>query len=314
MSNVDKEHLSKAPVRDRAEMNAYFPSDYSLAKFTAPTTGAQQPSYPAPYKGPKKVLMIGTQERYLPVEDGKFFSSGNHPVETLLPIAHLDAAGFEIEIATPSGDHVKLEDWAFPQADKVVKAAYAKYKEKLENPLDLRAVVKNSGLGAGSDYVAVFVPGGHAALNDIPLSRDVGTILNQALENDKFVITLCHGPGCLLSAAVAKTPEDALAQKGALNFADPEKLSGLAPNPFAGYETCVFPDAIDSGVLPEIGYLPAPMLWMAGDALGKAGLKVLPSPELGRVHKDRHLLTGDSPLAADKLGNLAAETLLEAFK
>ena len=30
--------LSKEPVRDRAEHNAYFPSDYSLSVYTSPKT------------------------------------------------------------------------------------------------------------------------------------------------------------------------------------------------------------------------------------------------------------------------------------
>ena len=30
--------LSKTPVRDRAEHNAYFPSDYSLSVYTSPVT------------------------------------------------------------------------------------------------------------------------------------------------------------------------------------------------------------------------------------------------------------------------------------
>ncbi|QDH13265.1 protein deglycase HchA [Formicincola oecophyllae] len=308
----DANTLSKAPVPDRAERDAFFPSPFSLSEFTAPTTGAAQPHYSNPYKGPLKVLMIGTQERYLPVTQGRYFSTGNHPVETLLPIAHFLAAGFDVDVATVSGDHVKFENWAFPEQDPVVKGAYDHLKARFENPLDLRKVVRDGGLEKGS-YAALFVPGGHGALNDLPLSRDVGTLMVEALKRDRFVVTLCHGPGSLLSAAVAQTPEESPVLAPALNFANPEMIQGLAPNPFKGYETCVFPDAIDNGILPEIGYLPAPMRWLAGDALAQAGLKVLPSPKLGRVHRDRHLLTGDSPLAAEKLGELAAATLLEAY-
>jgi molecular chaperone Hsp31 and glyoxalase 3 len=37
------------------------------------------------------------------------FSTGNHPVEMLLPMHHMDQAGFEIDIATLSGNPAKLE-------------------------------------------------------------------------------------------------------------------------------------------------------------------------------------------------------------
>jgi len=35
---------------------------------------------------------------------------------------------------------------------------------------------------------------------------------------------------------------------------------------------------------------------------------------MGAVHRDRILLTGDSPLASNALGRLAAETLLKEVK
>ena len=47
--------------------------------------------------------MIATDERYIQMQNGKFFSTGNHPVEMLLPMFHLDNAGFEIDVATLSG-------------------------------------------------------------------------------------------------------------------------------------------------------------------------------------------------------------------
>ncbi len=32
--------------------------------------------------------MIAAEERYVLLENGKMFSTGNHPVETLLPLHH----------------------------------------------------------------------------------------------------------------------------------------------------------------------------------------------------------------------------------
>lgn len=57
-------------------------------------------------------------ERYL--ADGKNgkFSTGNHPVEMLPLMYHLDLAGSEIAIATPSGDPVKLRCGAFTKTQR----------------------------------------------------------------------------------------------------------------------------------------------------------------------------------------------------
>ena len=43
------------------------------------------------------------------LQNGTFFSTGNHPVETLLPMLHIHKAGFAIDVATLSGNHAKFE-------------------------------------------------------------------------------------------------------------------------------------------------------------------------------------------------------------
>lgn len=80
----------------------------------------------------KKVLMIATDERYIQMQNGKFFSTGNHPVEMLLPMFHLDNAGFEIDVATLSGNPAKLEMWAMPKQEQVVLDTFQKYADKLK--------------------------------------------------------------------------------------------------------------------------------------------------------------------------------------
>ncbi|KAI7693276.1 Protein deglycase, partial [Hortaea werneckii] len=113
------------PIVDQAEANAFFPSPFSLTQYVTSKTDFDGANYPNKYTGGKwRVLLIATQERYLAMEDGTFFSTGNHPVEMLLPILHLDAAGFDIDIATISGQPVKFEMWAFPKEDAAVKGIY----------------------------------------------------------------------------------------------------------------------------------------------------------------------------------------------
>lgn len=53
------------------------------------------------------------------------------------------------------------------------------------------------------------------------------------------------------------------------------------------------------------------MKWRLQETLEENGVKVLNEDITGQVHKDRNLLTGDSPLAANNLGILAANELLE---
>ena len=277
----------RAPTPDVAEENAFFPSPYSLSLYTSSKTDFDGTTYPAPYAGGKwKVLMIASQERYLLMRNGRFFSTGNHPVEMLLPMYHMDLAGFEIDVATPSGDPVKLEMWAFPREDEAVAGTYEKYRDRLKKPRILSEVVQD--LDAGN-YIGIFIPGGHGVLNDIPFSRDVKKALYWARDNDRYVISLCHGPAGLLAAGLDEREEDFL---------------------YRGYEICVFPDSLDTGANIEIGYIPGPMPWLVGERLRELGVKILNPDITGRVHRDRYLLTGDSPLASNNLGKLAADTLL----
>ena len=79
--------------------------------------------------------MIAAEERYVLLENGKMFSTGNHhPVEMLLPLHHLMEAGFDVDVATLSGYPAKLELWAMPTEDEAVISTYNKLKEKLKQP------------------------------------------------------------------------------------------------------------------------------------------------------------------------------------
>ncbi len=285
--------LSKEPTPDLAEENAFFPSPYSLQQYTSSKTDFDGADYPERYPGEKwKVLMICTDERYILMQNGKMFSTGNHPVEMLLPMFHIDAAGFEIEVATLSGNPVKLEMWAVPQDDAAVKEIYQKYLPKLKAPTKLSTVldvVKSDQ----SPYIGLFVPGGHGVLAAIPESEEVKQVLKAFKDQDRTVITLCHGPAFLLAASVGEKPENYI---------------------YKGYEICVFPDSLDEGANLAIGYMPGKLPWLVGEKLKQLGVRILNEGITGQVHQDRKLLTGDSPLASNNLGKLAAPVLIEEAK
>lgn len=283
--------LTIEPVKDRAEHNAYFPSDYSLSIYTSPVTNFDGFKFDKSYSGGKyKVLMIATDERYLQMANNKYFSTGNHPVETLLPMLHIDGAGFEIDIATLSGNSVKLEMWAMPEKDDSIMDFYNKYLNKFENPLKLDTIL-DQVTAEDSPYLGVFIPGGHGALINLPESKEVKDVLKWALNNDKRIITLCHGPAALLAGAI-----------------DEKEFL------FKGYEMTVFPDSIDEGANQEIGYMPGKLKWLLAEKLESLGVKILNEAISGQVHIDRNLITGDSPLAANNLGIVVADELLKQVK
>lgn len=279
----------KRPTPDEAEDNAFFPSSYSLGQYTSPKTdfdglATEKNAYAG---GRWKVLVIATEERYMLMQNGTMFSTGNHPVETLLPLHHLHAAGFGIEVATLTGAPAKLEWWAFPQDDDAVGGTWDLLKEKFKSPKRLDDVVDEE-LGDDSDYLGVFVPGGHGAMLTLPQSKNVQKSLDWFLDKDRLIVTLCHGPAALLAASI-----------------------GREQSPFHGYTTCSFPDSVDQGANVDIGYLPGQMPWALGEALIRDGLELANDEMTGATTRDRKLLTGDSPLAANDLGKMAAQAFVD---
>ena len=68
---------------------------------------------------------------------------------------------------------------------------------------------------------------------------------------------------------------------------------------------------MDTGANIDIGYIPGKMPWLVGEELRKLGVIPINSEIKGDTHQDRYVLTGDSPLASNNLGKLAADVLLK---
>jgi molecular chaperone Hsp31 and glyoxalase 3 len=268
---------------------SYSPSSLALTLGTVSITDFEDIKY-TKYEGDKsKILVIFTEQKNLEMQNGKMFSTGNHPIEALVPMLHLKNAGFDFEIVTPTGKPVVFEMWAFPEEDENVKAIYYEYKSSFDKPKKLADFI-NTSFAYDSSYAAVFVPGGHGAMNGIPDDRNVGKVLNWAHQHDLFTITLCHGPGSLLATTL-----------------DDQKFL------YEGYKMAVFPDAIDE-MTPMIGYLPGHMTAGVSERLKSLGATIVNTESDNTVCIDRKLITGASPLASNELGKLAANTLLKKLK
>ena len=279
-----KSLLGIAPIEEAD--GSFKPSKLALKLSTSDVSDFENTPFAAYQGKKKKILVIATEQKNMTMQNGQMFSTGNHPVEALLPMLHLKNAGFEFEIATPTGAPVVFEMWAMPQGDAAVVGLYEELKPRFEKPRRLQDVVDGFS-DEVSAYAAVFVPGGHGAMLGIPEDPNVGYILRQAHENDLFTISLCHGPGSFLATAL----ED-------------------HPFLYGDYKMAVFPDSVDK-MTPMIGYLPGHMPWRLGEKLTALGATIVNTKGDKTCIVDRRLITGASPLASNDLGKLAAKTLLE---
>jgi len=270
------------------EDGAFSPSTLALKLATSSTTDFDNTIYENPYTGNKKVLMICTEVRNMTMANGKKFSTGNHPVEMLLPALHLKNAGFDVDVVTPTGKPVAIEMWAMPEDDKDVKAIYSEFKQRLETPGSLADFVKNA-MNNSSDYAAIFIPGGHGAMLGLPENKDLNKLINWAYHNDLYTLAICHGPAALLAANLDGNKDEFI---------------------YKGYKIAAFPDAVDAQG-PMIGYTPGAMPWIYGARLNKLGVTIINQEADNTVYIDRKLITGASPLAANDFGKLAATELLK---
>lgn len=269
--------------------NTYSPSPLAIKLATPSKTDFDGGVYDKPYQDSKlKILMLCTEERDMVMANGKKFSTGNHPVEMGLPMLHLINAGFDIDVVTPSGKPVKIEMWAMPEKDEAVKKLYSDFAEKFERPGNLSEFVKNSMHG-NSEYIGVFIPGGHGAMLGLPNNSDLGNLLHWAHKQDLYTLAICHGPAALLAAQDSSSDESFI---------------------YDGYKIAAFPDSVDKQT-PAIGYMPGHMPWYFGEKLSELGVTIINKKADNSCHLDRKLISGASPKAANDFGRLAANTLLD---
>jgi molecular chaperone Hsp31 and glyoxalase 3 len=269
-----KNPFASVPSADGA---GFDPSPFTIMVGTSKKTKYIKQEYEVKYTGSKPILVVCTDEALMEMENKKKFNTGNHPVEMLVPMLHFRDAGFDFEFATLTGGDVKLEMWAFPTKDENVKKLHAEMKAKMDAPK------KISDITSLDDYAAIFIPGGHGSMINLPFSADLGKLLHLAHKQAMPTVTLCHGPSALLSTAEGPDQEFA----------------------YDGYKVMCFTDKTDMQT-PMVGYLPGQMPWKCQESLEKKGITLLNKSETGAVNQDRELITGDSPTAAHNLGKFAA--------
>jgi molecular chaperone Hsp31 and glyoxalase 3 len=204
-----------------------------------------------------------------------------------------------VDVFTPNGESVKVEQWAMPEDDDDVKQIYAEYQSKLEKPKSIADFVKND-MADSDDYAAIFIPGGHGAMIGLPEDKSLGELLRWSHDNDLFILAICHGPAALLSANLSGVDTASKENESERDFI------------FKGYKMVAFPTVMDKQ-MPKIGYLPGTMPWYFGDKLEELGVTIDNKLASGQTHQDRKLISGDGPLAANDFGKLSANQLLKVL-
>lgn len=269
------------------EDGSYNPSCLSLQFATVSVSDYVKQNYKEKYTGTKPILVVGSDEGLIKMTNGKLFNSGNHPIETYVPMLHMEDAGFTFDFATVHGNPIVLEMWAFPHKDENVGRFHKKYQPMMNKPKKLEDI---TNLDA---YAGLYIPGGHGAMINLPSSVALGKLLNIAHERALPTVVICHGPAAYLASNIEGT--------------------GRTENCYKGYKTMCFTEASDNSS-PSVGYLPGQLPWSCQGSIEAQGLIVVNTSETGATMVDRELITGDSPKACNNVGVLAAPLLVKYAK
>ena len=254
-----------------------------------------------------KVLLVASSTDTLALKDGKIDPTGYFLDELTVPTMRLLEEGYEVVLATPKGD--------IPVMDKVSNnvglfyGSQAALDEALDfvqhNPIMLHPIKIKDAIAEGLEqYVAVYVPGGHAPMNDLMQDKDFGKVLRHFHENGKPTAFLCHGPIASLAAL-----DDPVGYRKALVSGTFDEQAEKSKNwQYAGYRMTIYSNAEEYSV--EEFVLKGKLPFYVADALQIAGGIVEHAPlNQGHVVRDRELITGQNP-ASD---HMIAEELVKAL-
>lgn len=120
--------------------------------------------------------------------------TGFHLAEAAHPWRLLREAGFHVDFATPDGGEAPIDPGSRDMDDSV-------NREFLEDE-DVNEKIKSApALGDldVSQYDAIYFPGGHGTMWDLPDHADVQAAVRDMYEAGKVVAAVCHGPAAFVN-------------------------------------------------------------------------------------------------------------------
>lgn len=244
----------------------------------------------------KKILVILSSANYLELAKGKMLETGFFLNEFGIPAQALVQAGYKLVLANPQGNRPTMDassdDPSFfgKQQDRYQKIrAFVTELPDMEHPHTFTELLA-SGL---DEFAGVFVPGGHAPMQDLICDVQLGQILRHFHQHSKPTAMICHGPAAALSA-----------QADPIGFVAAQK-AGRTDVPaqdwiYSGYEMTVFSNLEERAAELK---MPAKLQFHIESALKYAGanMDVAWVPMQSKVVRDRELITGQNPASDEEL-------------
>ena len=138
----------------------------------------------------KKVLMVVTSHSTI---------NSNRPTglwleEVTVPYQEFKKHGIEVTLASLNGGQAPIDPRSNPTVEQMESWSEVLTALKTTQPV-------NSLSSAAFD--AVFLPGGHGTMFDMPTNQDLQLLLRSFAETGKVIAAVCHGPAGLVGVTLS---------------------------------------------------------------------------------------------------------------
>lgn len=112
--------------------------------------------------------------------------------EFAVPYGLFRDQGYAVTVASPRGGEAPIDPRSLEgyQATPQNEAARAALRETRRVDANLRA----------DAFDAIFFPGGHGTMFDLPDNPEIRRLVSEFAQADKVLASVCHGPACLVGA------------------------------------------------------------------------------------------------------------------
>lgn len=105
--------------------------------------------------------------------------------EFAVPYLEFRKAGYEVTVASTKGGATPIDPNSKPSPEQ--EQAWVEARQVLQNTLPLAQV-------DAAPYDAIFLPGGHGTMFDLPDNATLQQILSSYQQEGKIIAAVCHGP------------------------------------------------------------------------------------------------------------------------
>ncbi|WP_085700800.1 type 1 glutamine amidotransferase domain-containing protein [Pseudomonas sp. B26(2017)] len=254
------------------------------------------------------VLVVLSDSDHLDLKDGKVFSTGFYLNELMQPVKLLLDAGHTVTFATPTGKAPTLDrssdDKMYFNNDVAALQTHKALLDQLkitspgESPVISLSRVEQVGY---DHFDAVYIPGGHAPMQDLLHSQALGKLLNNFHQKGKTTALVCHGPIALLSTLTDPTAFTRQLETGKAKTANDWTYAGYKFTVISNQEEEIAKGLLNGGTMK---FYPQTALEKAGGVFSSNT-----SAWASHVVVDRELITGQNPASALGVGKTLVERL-----